>query len=92
MKIKYDFRDEGEIELGYVKGCPLCGKTDRLTITPKDTFDRLIAESGSACISLDCNRCNWSLTEHDYRGDDYGVKAGILVTKWNTRKESSDGN
>ena len=92
MKIKYDFRSEGDIEVGYVKGCPFCGKTDKLGITPKDNFEELHKENGDACVVLSCNRCNAQMSEHNYHGSDYGMKVGILVTMWNNRRETNDGD
>ena len=92
MKIPFYCNLNKSIEVGNVEGCPFCGKTDKLRITDKDNFEEAYAANGRACISLDCARCNSELTEHDYDGDDYGVKVGILVTKWNNRRYKNVGD
>lgn len=70
-----------------IKPRPFCGKTDRLVFSEKELFERLYAEKGSATVALSCKRCKVDMYEHDYGGDDYGIKAKILLNKWNERKE-----
>lgn len=64
--------------------CPLCGESDRLGITPEDTYTELLHENGSAAINLYCNRCGLQLWEYSaYTSTEYKELCKALAKKWN---------
>ena len=83
------------------KACPICGKVDRLEITPVDRFLRCWESSKEtlgkhgATISIKCWRCSLELYEHEYNGKDYNKKVAILLNVWNRmpreKEEGDDG-
>ena len=90
MIIPYEIVKDGDdngIEVGKVCGCPFCGKTDKLVITGRKFFNDLVKEHGSAVINIYCKRCDVTLSEYsyNYNGNDYSLKVGLLVSKWNRR-------
>lgn len=88
IKIRYcnstEYYEDENIEC--LKPCPVCGKTDELTITHKSSFQELYCENGAATISIICERCALYLYEHRYAGSKYAVKVRKLIKKWNERK------
>ena len=65
------------------KPCPFCGKKD-LGVTPKDFYEELVEENGTACVSVRCKNCALDMYEHT---DDvpYEEKIDLLKEKWNRR-------
>ena len=94
MKIRMKFSDE-MVKINGVDSimpCPFCGSSDNLCVTSKANFIDCFKVNGSATISMKCENCNLELYEHDYHGKGYLTKVRILVSRWNTRKESLDGD
>lgn len=63
--------------------CPFCGKTD-FTTTSKKSYAELLADNGSACISVRCLNCELDMYEHT-DGVTYAEKLDLLKEKWNRR-------
>lgn len=70
-----------------VKPCPFCGKTEFLSVMPRDFFEELYDKNGGACLTITCSKCHVDMYEHDFNYNDYHAKARILVDKWNRRAE-----
>ena len=65
------------------KTCPQCGKLDRLDFTQQDTYERLRDENGSACVTVECRRCNLELRDHSREISEYEDRMVLLCYKWN---------
>ena len=63
--------------------CPLCGSRDHLLVTPEYSYASVLVEHGSACISVECGRCNLHLFNHDDNVIKYGDKVRALAQVWN---------
>ena len=74
-----------------MKPCPFCGKKDSLFITDRKFYDELVAEHGQACITAECRRCQFTMYEHTREFSDYGVRLGLLISKWNGRANEVNG-
>ena len=83
MKIK-DSKDE-MVEVGEVKGCPICNRKDKLEITAKQTYDELVAEHGSSLVSIECKRCGIEMRQYYIDNNNYYFGLGKLMQRWNTR-------
>ena len=69
------------------KACPFCGARKDLRITSEETYNELVAEHGSACISLDCE-CGAKM--YQFSGGEcvkYSAIKTALRKKWNERKK-----
>ncbi len=65
--------------------CPFCGNL-HVTITTKQAYQLMCdnSDTGTACISINCNICNLILHEHSVNGrDNYELKRQTLLNKWN---------
>lgn len=65
------------------KPCPLCGKLDRLDFTQQDTYERLRDTHGSACVTVECRRCNLELRDHTSEISEYEDRMVLLRNNWN---------
>lgn len=73
-----------------VKPCPFCGSNDRLVISKRDHFDKLVAENGSSMISIECKRCDLEFKDYDRENsNDYDFLRMRIVRRWNERKEAA---
>lgn len=77
------------------KPCPLCGKTDRLELTPRGTFYSVWHKNDKgSTISVRCYRCGLELHEYTYEStffntlhtNNYDIVVGELKKKWNNIK------
>ena len=71
--------------------CPFCGSKD-LDVETRKTFNELVKEHGSACVTVRCNDCSCqayhftSLVEDKKRdAKNYSKRLEMLLDKWNTR-------
>lgn len=84
----FDSKTDGALDIKMkVKPCPFCGNAEKLFVSSRINFEELYKDNGDACITLRCYRCNCELAEHEYHGPDYGFKLGVLLTKWNNRRD-----
>lgn len=73
-----------------LRGCPICGTTRQLTITPKNSF---IANElkGRGLISIECQHCKLVLHFHNSRpgkmADEKWYESAVIgvTRRWNTR-------
>ncbi|HPY64801.1 MAG TPA: Lar family restriction alleviation protein [Bacillota bacterium] len=63
--------------------CPLCGSRDHLLVTPEYSYASALVEHGSACIYVECGRCNLHLFNHDDNIIKYSDKVRALAQVWN---------
>lgn len=65
--------------------CPICGKAERLEITPKERFDDNVGKTGFACISIECNDCDLTVYDFDFNRShqNYEKRLIRLAQKWN---------
>jgi hypothetical protein len=63
--------------------CPLCGSRDHLLVTPEYSYASALVEHGSACISVECGRCNLHLFNHDDNIIKHSDKVRALAQVWN---------
>ena len=76
-----------------VKPCPFCGSNERLSITTRETFDKLVAENGGALISIVCHNCDLEFKDFDRENiNDYDLVKTRLLRNWNKRKEAVYGD
>lgn len=68
--------------MGY-NPCPLCGKSDRISVTSKEDYYELLALNGLACISMRCRNCHIEMFEHTSSIRVYEKKVEKLYSKWN---------
>lgn len=73
-----------------INGCPFCGSKN-LTISEKESYERLCEENGSALMQIEC-KCGVSNRLYDIPSNNYWIGVGMLVAKWNARvaDENSD--
>lgn len=67
------------------KSCPICGKSDRLTLTQKGFYYRLMHEYKSATINVRCWDCDIAVAvySHNTETNNYEILVGKLKEKWN---------
>ncbi len=63
--------------------CPLCGKKDRLDLTSQEIYAECLSESGSACVGIDCRRCDLSIYTYGTNPIKYDDRVQILKSRWN---------
>ena len=71
-----------------LKPCPFCGGT-KLEIDSREFFEKLQAENGEACMSIECKtpNCYAQMFDHTHEESDYDKRMERLVDKWNRRTE-----
>ena len=62
--------------------CPLCGSRDRMSVTSELNYARALIEHGSACISVQCMKCDLQLYNHDDSIIKYDDKVQALAQVW----------
>ena len=65
------------------KVCPICGKEDRLTATDETSFYKLEALNDTACINVQCNRCNVMVYDFTLEEKRYEKRLEMVRVKWN---------
>lgn len=76
------------LEVGEVKNCPFCGSSDELRITSRESYDKLVKKHGSSLIEISCRRCDISYRLYNIPDNNYDMGMGIMITKWNNRREA----
>ncbi|MBR3389524.1 MAG: hypothetical protein IKG83_03320 [Prevotella sp.] len=66
-------------------GCPICGQADNLTVTSKGFYDELVAEHGSAMVSVECHNCNLELNQYGEANEKYDSIIQKIWDKWCSR-------
>ncbi len=70
--------------------CPICGKTDRLWLSDRNMFFRVLknAGTGSTMVSIGCNRCDIEVHYHTRHSGthNYDIAVGEVKRKWNSIK------
>lgn len=80
-----------EIKDVVIKGCPFCGNQN-LSITEKQSFDKLCEEHGSALMQIECRVCNTVKNLFSIPDNNYWLGAGLLIAKWNVRCSYEDSS
>lgn len=71
--------------IGKFEPCPFCGKDDRLSLMPRETFEDLCASHGSAIMRITCERCHVEMHDFTFDEPDFYKRVDLLVQKWNGR-------
>lgn len=77
-----------KLPAGTAKKCPFCGSSEIWTIG-RNVFDKIVAEHGSACITVGC-KCNAEVTAFsDMCGEsnNYDSLLVVAVARWNRRAD-----
>ena len=69
----------------FVRPCPFCGKTDKLSLPSEETFEDLRAQYGRAAITISCSRCKIDMYEYDDGTGIFVEKVNALIKKWGKR-------
>lgn len=62
--------------------CPVCGKTDGMSVTPQERFKEANYPHGYI-IKIECIRCMLELNEYSFEPRDYWDLRADLRQKWN---------
>lgn len=67
------------------KPCPICGKTDRLTLTQKNDYYSLMHKYGKTLVTVRCWRCDLEMHVYSHLSvsNNYEILVGKLKEKWN---------
>ncbi len=68
--------------------CPLCGKTNGLRVSSKESYAVRFLENGGACISVRCWKCGLELSVYDHHfamedRTNYEKLLSVLRERWN---------
>ena len=68
--------------------CPLCGMTDRLTLTQKNDYYSLMQKYGNALVAVRCWRCDLEMHVYSHlsASNNYEILVGVLKEKWGRLK------
>lgn len=72
--------------------CPICGKSDALSMSSAKRWNKLIKENDGACLVIDCKRCGLEMREYDHiiNSKKYADVKKALLKKWNERRSSDE--
>lgn len=64
--------------------CPLCGQTDRLSITEKGFYYKLMHNYGFAMVNIKCWRCDLNMAMYSQfaNSNNYEILVGELKRRW----------
>ena len=64
--------------------CPICGQTDRLSLTQKGFYYNLMHNYKSAMITIRCWRCDLTMAVYSSQSDsnNYEILVGDLKKRW----------
>ena len=70
----------------FLKRCPICGAEPMLPLD-KATYEKLVAEHGSACVYIQCSDSNCGIHHYCYGepGESYESIMERAIKKWNRR-------
>lgn len=65
--------------------CPICGKTERLEVIPKERFTKIVEETDTCCVNIECKDCDIQLYDFDFdpSHQNYEKRLIRLAQKWN---------
>ena len=86
MRLKMKYCNDS-IEVGKVKPCPFCGTVDKLEITERKSYNELVKKNGYSLIYIECKTCAMEFKLYEVPDNNYDLGVGILITRWNQRKE-----
>ena len=86
MRLKMNYNNNS-IEVGEIKPCPFCGTVDGLEISERDSYNELVEEYGTSLIYIECKTCAMEFKLYEVPDNNYDLGVGILITRWNQRKE-----
>lgn len=66
-------------------GCPICGRADSLTVTPKSFYDELVTKNGNSMVIIECHNCNLELNQYGGANETYGSIIQKIWDKWCSR-------